>query len=93
MNGAKINFGQPFASRPTALKGWFQYAPVNVTHVGDNLPADAVVEKGDPDVCSIYIAMSKKQYTIDNTKMAELRSILRMMRTLSPMVRCLCRNA
>jgi len=22
-------------------------------------------------VCSIYIAMSKKQYTIDNTKMAE----------------------
>ena len=71
MNGAKINFGQPFASRPTALKGWFQYAPVNVTHVGDNLPADAVVEKGDPDVCSIYIAMSKKQYTIDNTKMAE----------------------
>lgn len=45
MNGAKINFGQPFASRPTALKGWFQYAPVNVTHVGDNLPADAVVEK------------------------------------------------
>mgnify|MGYP003251362026 FL=1 len=71
MSGAKINFGQPFVSRPIALRGWFQYAPVNVTYVGENLPVDAVVEKDKPDVCAIYIAMSKKQYTVDNTKMAE----------------------
>ena len=27
-SGAKIDFGQPFTSRPVALKGWYQYAPV-----------------------------------------------------------------
>lgn len=70
MSGAKINFGQSFASRPIALKGWFQYKPVKVDYVGENLPAGTIT-KGDNDVCSIYIAMSKKQYQVDNTKMAE----------------------
>lgn len=70
-DGAKINFGQPFVSRPIALKGWFQYKPGNVDYIDKNLPAGAVVEKGKPDVCAIYIAMSKKQYQVDNTKMAE----------------------
>lgn len=67
--GAKINFGRPFTARPVALHGWFQYAPVNVNHVG-SLPDGAVVSEGKPDVCAIYIAMSKKQYTVDNTNMA-----------------------
>lgn len=66
--GAKINFGQSFTSRPVALHGWFQYTPVNVNHVG-SLPDGAVVSEGKPDVCAIYIAMSKKQYTVDNTNM------------------------
>lgn len=44
----------------------FQYAPVAVTHIGDNQPA-GTLSKGDMDVCSIYIALAKKQYTVDNT--------------------------
>ena len=62
MNGAKINFGQLFTSRPTALHGFFQYAPATVGYVGDNQPTGTIA-KGDPDVCSIYIALAKKSYT------------------------------
>lgn len=67
MNGAKINFGQLFTSRPTALHGFFQYAPATVGYVGDNQPTGTIA-KGDLDVCSIYIALAKKSYTVDNTK-------------------------
>lgn len=66
LSGAKINFGQPFISRPTALHGWFQYAPKSIGYVGDNQPS-GTVSKGDPDICSIYIALATKTYTIDNT--------------------------
>ena len=66
LSGAKINFGQPFTSRPTALHGWFQYAPKSIGYVGDKQPS-GTVSKGDPDICSIYIALAKKTYTIDNT--------------------------
>lgn len=65
-SGAKIDFGQPFVSRPTALHGWFQYTPVAIDYVGGKQPA-GTVEKGDMDICSIYIAISKKKYTVDNT--------------------------
>lgn len=67
LDGAKINFGIPFDSRPTALHGYFQYAPAVVTHVGNNQPS-GTISKGDNDICSIYIALAKKQYTVDNTK-------------------------
>lgn len=64
--GAKIDFGQPFVSRPIALHGWFQYTPVAINYVGGNQPAGTVTE-GNMDICSIYMAVSKKQYTVDNT--------------------------
>ena len=64
--GAIIDFGQPFKSRPTALHGFFQYAPKEIDYVEKNLPANTV-KKGDMDICSIYIALSKKKYTVDNT--------------------------
>ena len=66
-SGAKINFGQPFTSRPTALHGFYQYAPADIDYVGGNQPANTV-KKGDKDICSIYIALSKKKYTVDNTQ-------------------------
>lgn len=66
VSGAKIDFGQPITSRPTALHGWFQYAPKAIDYVGENQPS-GTVEKGDTDICSIYIALAKKIYTIDNT--------------------------
>ena len=65
-DGAKIDFGQSFTSRPTALHGWFQYAPKLIDYVGSNQPS-GTVSKGDTDICSIYIALAKKIYTIDNT--------------------------
>lgn len=64
---ATLNFGQPFNSRPIALHGYYKYTPANVDNVGKNLPADATVSEGKPDECSIYIAMSKKSYEIDNS--------------------------
>lgn len=65
-NGAKIDFGQTFTSRPTAFHGYYQYAPTAIGYVGKNQPS-GTVSKGDMDICSIYIALSKKKYTVDNT--------------------------
>ena len=67
MSGAYIQFGRPFTSRPTALTGYFQYAPEAIDIVGDDQPSGTVSE-GDDDICSIYIALSKEQYTVDNTE-------------------------
>lgn len=65
-DGAKIDFGQPFTSRPISLHGFFQYAPVAIDNLGGNQPS-GTVKKGDIDICSIYIALAKKTYTVNNT--------------------------
>lgn len=65
-NGAKIDFGQPFASRPKSLHGWFNYTSGKINYRGDNTP-QGMGEKGSDDLCSIYIALSKKQKQVDNT--------------------------
>ena len=67
ISGAKIDFGQPFTSRPIAFKGWYQYKPVAIDYVGGNQPANTV-SKGDMDLCSIFIILSKGTYQVDNTK-------------------------
>ena len=59
-NGAKIDFGQSFTSRPTALHGWFNYSSGKIDYRGGNTP-EGLGEKGSDDLCSIYIALSKKQ--------------------------------
>ena len=67
--GARINWGQPFSSRPTALQGWIQYTPGKVNKGKDeNLPSDATLHLGDTDQNAIYIALSDKgsQYEIKN---------------------------
>ena len=66
-NGAKIDFGQSFVSRPTALHGWFHYTSGKIDYRGNNTP-EGLGEKGSDDLCSIYIALSKKQKQVDNTK-------------------------
>lgn len=70
-DGAIINFGQPFSSRPVALKGYFQYAPMAIDHVGSNQPANTV-SIGDSDMCSIFIILSKGTYQVDNTDTSTL---------------------
>lgn len=64
--GATINWGQPFSARPISLKGYLQYTPVAINHVGENQPANTV-ENGDMDICSVFIILSKGTYKVDNT--------------------------
>lgn len=67
--GARINWGQPFTSRPTALHGWIQYTPGTVNRgKNENLPDDATLHLDDTDQNAIYIALSDKgsQYEIMN---------------------------
>lgn len=67
--GAKLDWGVPFTSRPTALKGFMQYAPANIDRVGSNLPAGAPA-KGEPDQCGMYCALLTEVLHVDNTNMS-----------------------
>ena len=64
-NGAKIDFGQKFASRPTGLHGWFRYTSGKIDYRGDNTPA-GLGEKGTDDLCSIYMALAKAPHQLNN---------------------------
>lgn len=67
-NGAKINFGQPFTSRPTRLHGWFQYSAGIINYVGSNTPASLDIKKDETiDLCSVYIALTTKTFLVNNT--------------------------
>ncbi len=68
MSGAKLDWGTPFTTRPTALKGWMQYAPKAIDRTGSGLPAGAP-GKGDMDQCGMFIALLTESITIDNTKL------------------------
>lgn len=68
-NGAKIDFGQKFASRPSALHGWFHYTNGKIDYRGENTP-EGVAEKGTDDLCSIYIAIAKKAHQLNNTDLS-----------------------
>jgi hypothetical protein len=50
----KVDFGQPFTARPTALHGWYKVRPGTVTHTS----SDAPVAKGDPDQSQIVVALT-----------------------------------
>lgn len=70
-NGAKINFGQPFTARPSALKGWFKYTSGKIDYVGPNTPQDANIVKGESDdLCSIFIALTTQSFLVDNTQIS-----------------------
>lgn len=68
-SGAKIDFGRPFTSRPTGLHGFYQYTSGVIDYVGGNTPSGLGIESGvTPDSCAIYIALSDKVFTVDNTQ-------------------------
>lgn len=67
-NGAKLNWGVPFTARPTALKGYMQYAPKAINRIGKNLPSDAPAE-GEADQCTMYCALLTENLVVDNTNM------------------------
>ncbi len=68
-SGAKIDFGRPFTSRPTQLKGWFNYTPSDINRRGNDTP-EGVGIKGTPDLCSIYCALTTEVISVDNTNMS-----------------------
>lgn len=72
---ATINFGKPFVSRPTALKGYYKYTPVKASNTGA-LP-DEVTLTDDLDQCAIYVVLMKggEQHEVINTKTETLLSL------------------
>ncbi|MCD8179124.1 MAG: DUF4493 domain-containing protein [Tannerellaceae bacterium] len=48
--GATLRFGQPYTARPTKLKGYYRYEPVNITHTGTGFDD----YKDAQDICDIY---------------------------------------
>ena len=52
--GASINFGRPYTSRPSALYGWYSYAPKAI----DKVKAPYEDLKGTMDVGKIYVALT-----------------------------------
>lgn len=72
ISGAKIDFGQEFASRPTSFKGWYQYKPEVIDNEKQELGSSGVLKVGDSDQCSIYIILSKGTYQVNNTDVSTL---------------------
>ena len=69
--GAKLDWGVPFTARPTALKGWMQYAPVAIDRAGSDLPSGAPV-KGEMDQCGMFVALLTESIAIDNTDLSTI---------------------
>lgn len=63
---ATVNFGQPFTSRPIALKGFYKYIPAVINIVKKTPSGVTIVKNKTLDQCAIYIALAKKTYLIDN---------------------------
>ena len=70
--GAKLDWGTPFTSRPTALKGWMQYAPKVIDRgVDSGLPVGAPA-KGEIDQCGMFVALLTEVIPIDNTDLSTI---------------------
>ena len=72
ISGAKIDFGQEFASRPISFKGWYQYKPEVIDNDRQEVGSSGVLKNGDTDQCSIYIILSKGTYQVNNTDVSTL---------------------
>lgn len=80
--GAKLFFGQPFASRPVQLKGWFKYnRGTDVDYPSGTDSRKSELQTTGGDLCSIYIALADNEgldgggqnyaFEIDNTLNAD----------------------
>lgn len=60
-NGAKLNWGVPFTSRPTALKGYYSFkgGAINRGSAPTGAPA-----KGERDACQIFCALLTEQLKV-----------------------------
>ena len=64
--GARIRFGQEFASRPTQLKGWYKYTRGTSIDQSQNDACKAELEQSGGDKCAIYIALADNVGFTDN---------------------------
>lgn len=53
--GALLDFGRPYTSRPSALKGYYKYTSGVIDHVGSKYES----MMGQKDSCHIYLALFK----------------------------------
>ena len=65
--GAKLDWGVPFTSRPTALKGYYCYEPGALNRGTQPSGAPA---KGENDECQIYCALVTEQFHVANAEAA-----------------------
>lgn len=56
MSGAALEWGTPFSSRPLALKGYFDYSPMNID-MSDDAHSSL---KGQPDTCQIQVFLTDR---------------------------------
>lgn len=64
--GAQLDFGIPFESRPSALKGYYNYSPGVIDKVKEKFSHI----KGQNDTCNIYVVLADwdAPYIINTTK-------------------------
>ena len=75
ISGAKIDFGQPFTSRPIAFKGWYQYSPEVIDNERQEVGNSGILKNGDTDLCAIYIILAKGVHQVDNTNTSTLLTV------------------
>lgn len=63
--GAKLDWGVPFTSRPTALKGYYSYAPGSLNR--GTQPSGAP-GKGSNDECQIFCALVTELFHVANAE-------------------------
>ena len=59
--GGLVNFGRPWVLRPRAIRLWARYE-CGTIDVVDGYPADKPVKVGDPDFCSMMVALGDWDY-------------------------------
>jgi len=64
-SGAKLKWGVPFTSRPSALKGYMKYNPGSINR-GDKPNVSGARNKGETDECQIYCALLTERLKVAN---------------------------
>ena len=64
-NGAKLNWGVPFTSRPSALKGYMKYTPAAINK-GNQPSGVGAPASGSNDYCQIFCALLTEQLKVAN---------------------------
>lgn len=67
--GAKLDWGVPFTSRPSALKGYLSYKPGAINR-GNQPSGVGAPNKNENDACQIFCALVTEQFHVANTEVS-----------------------